>query len=224
MRPSKVERHVYRPPKGSPKLNLLLAVLGGAFMALACFYVIPLMKKLDKAFQRDAPLPMEELAFEEPPEEFESQEEEPPPEEEPEDPPEMEAPESDLDLALELPDLSTGVGGIIIDLAPKFDVQDNPDDFFDSGDLDQPPRASSKFPPRYPPSLLKRKQDGRVIVRAMVDENGSVGEVTIKESSGHSEMDQAAMSAIKRWRYKPAIKGGRKVRAPVVQPFNFKVQ
>ena len=58
----------------------------------------------------------------------------------------------------------------------------------------------------------------------VVDENGNVGEVSIKQSSGFREMDQAAMTAIKRWRYQPAIKGGRKVRAPIVQPFNFRVQ
>ena len=218
-----MQRHVYKPPKGSPKLNLLLAMLGGAFMTFSCFFVIPLMKKLEKAFKREVPIAREEQSVEEPPEEFETPEEEPPPEEEPEDPPEMEMAESDLDLSLELPDLSPGVGGIIINLTPKFDVQDNPDDFFDSGDLDQPPRATSKFKPRYPPNLLRQRKAGRVIVRAMVDENGSVGDVSIKESSGFSEMDRAAMNAIKRWRFKPAIKGGRKVRAPVVQPFNFKV-
>jgi TonB family protein len=219
-----VERHVYKPPKGSPKFNMVAAVLAGAFMTFACFYVIPLMRKLDKAFKKDAPLPMEELAVEEPPEEFESAEEESPPEEEPEEPPQMEDSQNELDLALELPDLTTGVGGIMIELAPKFDVQDNPEDFFDSGDLDQPPRATSKFPPGYPPELLRKKITGRVVVRAMVDENGAVGEITIKESSGYPSMDRAAENAIKRWRYKPAIKSGREVRAPVVQPFNFKVQ
>ncbi len=219
-----MKRHVYKPPKGSPKLNLVLAVLGGGFMTFACFFVIPLMKKLEASFKRDEPLPVEEFAFEDPPEEFEAPEEEPPPEEEPEEPPEMEAPQAELDLALELPELSTGVGGIMINLAPKFDVHDNPEDFFDSGDLDIAPRATTKFPPRYPPGLLRRKIVGRVVVRALVDETGTVREVTIKESSGHGEMDRAAANAFKRWRYKPAIKGGRKVRAPVVQPFNFRVR
>lgn len=220
-----MERHVYKPPQGSRKLNLLLAVLGGAFMTFAVFFIIPLMKKLEQAFERDPPLAVEQTALEDPPEEFEAPEDEPPPEEEPEEPPEMEDQSDDLDLALDIPDLSTGIGGgPILQIAPKFDVRDNPDDFFDSGDLDQPPRATSRFPPRYPPSLLKRKVSGRVVVRAMVDENGTVGEVSVKESSGHGEMDRSATNAIKRWRFKPAIKGGRKVRAPVVQPFNFKVQ
>ncbi len=220
-----MERHVYQPPQGSRYLNLLLAVLGGAFMTFAVFFVIPLMRKLEKAFDRDPPVAVEQTALEDPPEEFDAPEEEPPPEEEPEEPPEMEEQSTDLDLALDIPDLSTGIGGgPILQIAPKFDVRDNPDDFFDSGDLDQPPRATSRFPPRYPPALLKRKVSGRVVVRAMVDESGAVGEVSVKESSGHGEMDRSAMSAIKRWRFKPAIKGGRKVRAPVVQPFNFKVQ
>lgn len=219
-----MERHVYKPPKGSPRFNLVMALLGGAFMTFAVFYVIPLMKKLEKAFRPERGAEREMIVMEEPPEEFEEPEEEPPPEEEPEDPPEMQDPQVDLDLGIELPDLAAGIGGIVIDLAPKFDVREDPDAFFDSDDLDQPPRATSKFPPRYPPGLKSKKINGRVIVRALVDENGQVGEVGIKASSGHPEMDQAAMTAIKRWRYKPAIKGGRKVRAPIVQPFNFRVQ
>lgn len=219
-----MERHVYKPPKGSPRLNLLLALLGGAFMTFAVFYMIPLMKKLEKAFRPDGGQSRELLVVEEPPEEFEEPEDEPPPEEEPEEPPEMQEPQDNLDLAIDLPDLSTGIGSMVIELAPKFDLRDNPDDFFDSGDLDQPPRATSKFPPRYPAKLKSRRVSGRVIVRAEVDENGAVREVSIKESSGHREMDQAAMDAIRRWRYRPAIKGGRKVPASIVQPFNFRVQ
>ena len=219
-----MERHVYRPPRGSRPLNITLAILGGVFLTVAVFYVIPLMKRLEAALRPPKPPAAEELTYEEPPEEF-VPEEEPPPEEEVEEPPEMEEPQQDLDLALDLPDLSAGIGGaMILDINPKFDIRDNPDDLFEGGDLDQAPRAVTKFPPRYPASLLRRKVTGRSVVRAMVDENGTVGEVSIKEGSGHSEMDQAAMNAIKRWRYKPAIKDGRKVRGPVVQPFNFTIR
>lgn len=221
-----MERHVYKPPKGSPRLNLFLAIFGGIFMTFAVFYMIPLMKKLQAVVRPSDDGVAEEQVYEEPPEEMIIEEDQPPPEEEPEDPPEMEEDSSDLDLALlELPNLSSGIGGgPLLQIAPKFDVRDNPDEFFDSGDLDQPPRATSKFSPQYPKNLLSKKITGRVIVRAMVDERGMVGDISIKESSGYAEMDRAAMNAMKRWRFKPAIKGNSKVRAPVVQPFNFKVR
>jgi protein TonB len=112
----------------------------------------------------------------------------------------------------------------VIDLDMKFDIRDDEAGLFDSGDLDQPPQATSKFPPRYPPGLKSKRIGGRVIVGATVDENGVVREAGIKESSGYGDMDRAALDAIKRWRYKPAIKEGRKVRASIVQPFNFRVQ
>ena len=193
-------------------------------MTFAVFFVIPLMKRLEKAFGAPPLQAREELVLNDIEDEFESPpEEEPPPEEEEPEPPEMDEQPPDLDLALEIPDLASGIGGIIIDLAPKFDVKESPDDFFDSGDLDQPPRATAKFPPRYPPSLISRRVMGRVVVRAMVDERGSLSQVTGKESSGHNEKDRAATNAIKRWRFRPAIREGRKVKAPVVQPFSFKV-
>ncbi len=219
-----MERHVYRPPRGSPKLNLLLAVLAGAFMTFAVFYVIPLMKKLEGLVDRGDTTTIEDLAVEEPPDEFEEIEEPPPPEPEIEEP-ELEEPRQDLDMVIDLPDLSAGVGGgIILDINPEFDVREDPDEFFSSGDLDQPPRPASRMPPRYPPSLKQKRIEGRVIVRAVVSESGLVGEVSVKESSGHPAMDRAAMNAIRNWRYRPAIKGGRKVRAPIIQPFNFKLQ
>ena len=220
-----MERHVYRPPRGSPKLNLFLALLGGAFMTFAVFYVIPLMKKLEGMRERTKVAEVEEIGFEEAPEEYESPEEEPPPEEEEEPPPELQEMDSELDLSLDLPDLAVGIGsGPLLDIKPEFDIRDSGDNFLNSGDLDQPPKATSRTPPRYPQRMRQRGTEGVVVVRAMVDENGVVGDVTVKESSGSPELDRAAMNAIKRWRYKPAIKGGRKVRAPIVQRISFKLQ
>jgi hypothetical protein len=155
-----VERHVYKPPKGSPKLNLLLALLGGAFMTFAVFFLIPLRMWVGKAVRPSQGPPAERLVaggarggWEEGGEE--------PPEEDEEDPPEMQEAQEDLDLAIDLPTLSSGVGGIVIDLDMKFDIRDDEAGLFDSGDLDQPPQATSKFPPRYPPGLKSKRIGGR---------------------------------------------------------------
>lgn len=218
-----MERHVYRPPKGSPKLNVLLALLGGAVMTFAVFYVIPLMKKLEQAFRPPQSPLQEEVAVEDAPEEFEEPDEEPPPEEK-EDPPELEELQEPIEIDLPLASLTSGVGKIVIDTDLKFDIREDAEGMFDTGEFDQPPRATSRFSPSYPRELKGKGVGGRVIVGALVDENGTVKDVTLKESSGHRELDQAAMDAIKRWRYKPAIKSGRKVPSSIVQPFNFRVE
>jgi periplasmic protein TonB len=51
-----------------------------------------------------------------------------------------------------------------------------------------------------------------------------VVETSIKRSSGLADLDQAAMQALKRWKFKPAIRNGRRAKAHVNQPFKFRVQ
>ena len=40
----------------------------------------------------------------------------------------------------------------------------------------------------------------------------------------YRELDEAALSAAMRWRFKPGIKGGRKAITTAVQPFTFRVK
>ncbi|MFT6243045.1 MAG: protein TonB, partial [Akkermansiaceae bacterium] len=53
---------------------------------------------------------------------------------------------------------------------------------------------------------------------------GAVVEVSIAQSSGIAGLDQAAMNALKRYKFKPAIRNGRKAKARIKQPFDFRVR
>jgi protein TonB len=78
-------------------------------------------------------------------------------------------------------------------------------------------------PPVYPPRCLRRGIEGRVRVRVLVGENGRPQEVTIGESSGDSALDQAALEAVRDWRFEPAKRNGVPVRAWAVVPVEFKL-
>ena len=65
---------------------------------------------------------------------------------------------------------------------------------------------------------------GRVLVLMTIDERGLVVDAKVKESSGHRELDEAALSAAMRWKFKPGIKGGLKAITTAVQPFTFRVE
>jgi protein TonB len=78
-------------------------------------------------------------------------------------------------------------------------------------------------PPVYPPRCLRRGIEGRVRVRVLVGENGRPQEVTIGESSGESALDQAALEAVREWRFEPAKRNGVPVRAWAVVPVEFKL-
>jgi protein TonB len=219
-------RHVYRPPRGSRWLNTAVIIAGGLIFTFMVFYIIPLMRKLDQGLTKDQQTLVPDIATE-PPEEYEQPEEEPPPEEEPEEPPEMAEADDDISIdPLDLPDLGAGTGGrVMLTIAPTVDLSGDDGTF--SSEVDQDPTPSSTFDPQVPNSL-KKKLAGRgavvVLVSGLVDERGTVVETSVKRSSGLPALDQAAMNALRRWKFKPAIRGGRKARARINQPFNFRVR
>ncbi|MBK1833975.1 energy transducer TonB [Roseibacillus ishigakijimensis] len=216
-------RHVYQPPRGNRPLNIAAAIVGGLVFTFLVFYVIPLMQKLEGK-KEEVTTTMEAAYVEEAPEDFELEEEPPPPEEEPEPEPELNLETEPMDIA-DIPfDLGAGVGGkMMLNLKPNFEVADDPN-ALGGGDLDTPPRPTSKPPPRYPGEMLKKKQGGKVLVLVTVDERGVVTNASVKESSGFQALDQAALNAAKRWKFKPGIKGGRKAVMTATIPFNFRVK
>jgi protein TonB len=78
-------------------------------------------------------------------------------------------------------------------------------------------------PPVYPPRCLRLGIEGTVRVRVLVGEDGRPQEVTVGESSGESALDNAAMDAVRTWRFEPAKHNGVPVRAWAVIPVEFKL-
>ena len=68
-----------------------------------------------------------------------------------------------------------------------------------------------KSEPMYPQSARRAGLGGRVTLRAVIAEDGSVESVEVF-SSTNSLFDQAAVDAVRTWRYRPALMNGRPVR------------
>lgn len=84
--------------------------------------------------------------------------------------------------------------------------------------------APGNPPPRYPRRARSRGEEGRVLIRVSVLGSGRVGGASISRSSGHSSLDRAALKAVKRWRFKPALRGGKPVKAILTVPVVFKLK
>jgi len=83
------------------------------------------------------------------------------------------------------------------------------------------PELMMLVPPVYPKDAEKKGIEGTVDLRILVTEKGTVDEVEIAQSSGHRSMDQAAVNAAKRTRFRPAIKNGQRVAMWINYPIQF---
>ena len=68
---------------------------------------------------------------------------------------------------------------------------------------------------------MRRGIGGTVRVQATVAPNGSVERMDVAQSSGDRFLDRAAMEAVRRWRFTPAMRDGEPVSATVVIPVDF---
>jgi periplasmic protein TonB len=50
---------------------------------------------------------------------------------------------------------------------------------------------------RYPASARVDRAEGKVVVKAVIDEDGSVSEEEVLQSSGHPELDKAAIDTLR---------------------------
>lgn len=63
-------------------------------------------------------------------------------------------------------------------------------------------------PPDYPRQSRRLHEEGRVLLMVTVGTDGRVQDVRISQSSGHERLDQAALRAIRSWRWKPFLRNG----------------
>jgi TonB family protein len=75
-------------------------------------------------------------------------------------------------------------------------------------------------PPVYPPDALRARLRGLVVLRVLVSESGQPLEIQVVQSAPDG-MTEAAVEAVRQWRFEPAVSRGVAVRtwAPVRIPF-----
>ena len=77
-------------------------------------------------------------------------------------------------------------------------------------------------PPPYPIAAIREGLTGTVMLRVLVDVDGSPIDVQIERSSGHRVLDAAARKQVlAKWRFKPALENGRAVQAIGLIPIDF---
>src|SRR5687768_10059399 len=70
----------------------------------------------------------------------------------------------------------------------------------------KPPEVIKRVDALYPPEAFAARKEANVILHVTVDAAGAVAEVEVLESGG-ADFDQAAIAAVRAWRFQPARKG-----------------
>jgi TonB family protein len=77
--------------------------------------------------------------------------------------------------------------------------------------------------PRYPVQAIGIRAQGRVLVRAEIRPDGTIGQRWIKQSSGLQVLDQAALETVRLWRFYPAERHGMAVAVWLDVPIEYKL-
>jgi TonB family protein len=73
------------------------------------------------------------------------------------------------------------------------------------------PRPIVRIEPMYPADQAEQQVSGWVLVRFRISKDGGVDDVEAIDSHPHDVFESAVMSAVRKWRYKPAIRGEKPV-------------
>jgi protein TonB len=84
-----------------------------------------------------------------------------------------------------------------------------------------PPKKTRDVRPIYPPIAVAAKQEGLVILEAVIGEDGTVRDVKVLRSV--ALLDQAAIEAVRQWRFTPTLLSGQPVPIVMTVTVDFKL-
>ena len=85
------------------------------------------------------------------------------------------------------------------------------------------PQGGYQVRPAYPSAPRRLGVQGTTMLRVHVLADGRIGDLLVERSAGHPDLDQAAMEAVRRWRFEPARRGADAVAMWVLLPVEFRL-
>jgi len=112
-----------------------------------------------------------------------------------------------------------GGGDSIAVEIPEEEYLPSPEDFVPTDEL---PVPIKEVEPDYPPLARQAGIEGMVWVKVLVDKNGKVRDAIILKASGASAgFEEAALAAVSKWEFKPAISNNQPVAVWAMLPVRF---
>ena len=111
-------------------------------------------------------------------------------------------------------------GEIAVEIAPE-DYLPDPDEFIP---VEIYPEMIHEHNPDYPRLARQAGITGTVWVKALIDEQGNVMKAIVAKSSGTVSLDESAIDAAVKNKFKPGIQNGRPVKVWVTYPVEFTLE
>ena len=123
-----------------------------------------------------------------------------------------------------VPPLSGGQPANIRAMFPfKLEAKVRKAEIFEISALHIPPKPIKKVDPVYPPEMKGKRVESEVLLVFVVLEDGSVDDIRVRRM-GSPAFAEAAIEAVKEWKFEPGIKDGRPVRTQVNLPISFSLK
>ncbi|MBI3894764.1 MAG: energy transducer TonB, partial [Acidobacteria bacterium] len=84
------------------------------------------------------------------------------------------------------------------------------------------PEIVYKIDPEYSEQARKAKYQGTVVLSLIVQRDGSVRDIQVKQSLGLG-LDEKAIEAVKQWRFRPGMKSGQAVDVAAIIEVTFRL-
>jgi len=78
-------------------------------------------------------------------------------------------------------------------------------------------------PADYPRLARQRGWEGKVVLKVRVSASGKATDILVETSSGHELLDEAAVEAVRGWRFSPARRGDNPLETWVRVPVDFRL-
>ena len=100
---------------------------------------------------------------------------------------------------------------------------ENYDGVYNLDGVDEPPRLIRAFPPKYPQIAKAEKIEGRIVVELIVTKEGTPKNAWVIDAEPPDIFEEAALEAVRQYRFAPGTKNGEAVEVRVKLPIQFEL-
>ncbi|MDB5776382.1 MAG: tonB family C-terminal domain protein [Herbaspirillum sp.] len=77
--------------------------------------------------------------------------------------------------------------------------------------------------PEYPAASKRMGEEGQVVLRVLINEQGRADSIELQKTSGSARLDEAGRQAVQRARFKPQTENGKPVKVYAIVPIRFQL-